>query len=107
MLYSEKQLDAVGLAELYEDIAEGRLQALRRNFGLTQSDIARTIGVSRSAVASWEDGRRRPRGVSAARYKFLCTSLLELSSRVSNDSDLHCAGEQRAISSVRVVSDFS
>jgi DNA-binding XRE family transcriptional regulator len=74
-------LGAVSLAELYEDLSEGRVQALRRDFGLTQSDIARTIGASRSAVASWEDGRRRPRGVLAARYKSLCASLIELSSR--------------------------
>ena len=91
-MYSEEMptpvfhLDAVSLAELYEDLSEGRVQALRRSSGLTQSDIARTIGASRSAVASWEDGRRRPRGVLAVRYKTLCGSLAELPSKGSNDA---------------------
>ena len=34
-----------------------RIQAIRRERGLTQDDFAHRIGVSRSAVAQWETGR--------------------------------------------------
>ncbi len=34
-----------------------RIQAVRRERGLTQDDFANQIGVSRSAVAQWETGR--------------------------------------------------
>ena len=34
-----------------------RIRAERRDRGLTQDELARRIGVSRSAVAQWETGR--------------------------------------------------
>ena len=34
-----------------------RIQAVRRERGLTQDDFANRVGVSRSAVAQWETGR--------------------------------------------------
>ncbi len=34
-----------------------RIQAVRRERGLTQDDFASRVGVSRSAVAQWETGR--------------------------------------------------
>lgn len=34
-----------------------RIRALRREKGLTQDELAGTVGVSRSAVAQWETGR--------------------------------------------------
>jgi transcriptional regulator with XRE-family HTH domain len=34
-----------------------RIKALRREKGLSQDDLARQVGVSRSAVAQWETGR--------------------------------------------------
>ena len=34
-----------------------RIQAVRRERGLTQDDFASQVGVSRSAVAQWETGR--------------------------------------------------
>jgi DNA-binding XRE family transcriptional regulator len=45
---------------------EGRL--LREGARLSLRDIAEAIGVSHSAVAHWESGRRSPRGAVAERY---------------------------------------
>jgi DNA-binding transcriptional regulator YiaG len=40
----------------------GRLTELREALGLTQSDVARYVGVSPSQVSRWEAGLARPRG---------------------------------------------
>ncbi|HEX2942493.1 MAG TPA: helix-turn-helix transcriptional regulator, partial [Rhodopila sp.] len=34
-----------------------RIRAVRQDRGITQDDLARQVGVSRSAVAQWETGR--------------------------------------------------
>ena len=34
-----------------------RIHDVRRDLGMTQDDLARAVGVSRSAVAQWETGR--------------------------------------------------
>jgi transcriptional regulator with XRE-family HTH domain len=34
-----------------------RIQTVRRERGMTQDDLAQSVGVSRSAVAQWETGR--------------------------------------------------
>jgi len=40
---------------------------LRERAGLTQADIAATLGVTREAIAQWESGRRDPtRGLVSA-----------------------------------------
>ncbi len=41
---------------LHEQIGQ-RIANIRREAGLTQQDLAETVGVSRSAVAQWETGR--------------------------------------------------
>lgn len=38
--------------------------ALRKARGLTQEAMARELGVTTSAVSFWEQGRRRPVGLS-------------------------------------------
>jgi transcriptional regulator with XRE-family HTH domain len=43
-------------------IVSGRLTELREASGLSQSDVARHIGVDPSAVNRWEHGKARPRG---------------------------------------------
>lgn len=36
------------------------VKTLRRRLGLTQEDLARTLGVSWETVSRWENGRTRP-----------------------------------------------
>lgn len=65
----------VGLARLYGDLQTGRSKRLRQAARLTQADVARAVGASRCAVASWEDGRRRPKGDQASQYGAFLESL--------------------------------
>ena len=45
----------------------GRIRAARRAQGLTQDQLARAVGVTRSAVAQWETGRAGQVGSNLAR----------------------------------------
>lgn len=38
------------------------LRNIRERQGLLQEEIAKTLGVSRSAIAMWESGKANPRG---------------------------------------------
>lgn len=38
-----------------------RIEAARRAAGLTQEELAEKVGITVSAVANYENGRRRPR----------------------------------------------
>jgi transcriptional regulator with XRE-family HTH domain len=44
---------------------DGRLTELRQASGLSQSDVARGLGVSPSAVSRWEAGKSRPKAAHA------------------------------------------
>ena len=46
-------------SEITSSIAE-RLTSLRRRFGLSQAELARSLGVHRCTVVRWEAGKRRP-----------------------------------------------
>lgn len=46
----------------------GLARALRVRAELSQSEIAREIGVSAGVISLWENGKRRPRGQGAERY---------------------------------------
>lgn len=41
-----------------------QIRLLRRRLALTQTALADKLGVSQSAVAHWEEGRRKPGGSS-------------------------------------------
>lgn len=41
----------------HDRLVGGRIRDARRARGMTQEDLARAVGVSRSAVAQWETGR--------------------------------------------------
>jgi transcriptional regulator with XRE-family HTH domain len=62
------------LADLSQRIARRELppvemrRALRRGAGLTLSDVAEVVGVTRQAVSWWERGRRTPRGRNLDAY---------------------------------------
>lgn len=44
-------------SDVHDRLVGGRIRDARRAHGLTQEDLARAVGVSRSAVAQWETGR--------------------------------------------------
>ena len=46
----------------------GRARQLRQLAGLSQSEVAATVGVAQPTVAMWETGQRVPRGMPALRY---------------------------------------
>jgi DNA-binding transcriptional regulator YiaG len=54
-------------------------RALRKSHGLSIGDIARTVGVSRQAIAFWETGERRPQGENLSRYAAVIRMLREVS----------------------------
>ena len=54
--------EAPALRRVHRLVVTGRLVELREASGLTQSDVARHLGVAPSAVNRWEHGRTRPRG---------------------------------------------
>ena len=41
-----------------------RIQALRQHLGLTQSQLAETLGTRQQTISEWETGMYRPRGAS-------------------------------------------
>ena len=51
---------------------------LRLAAGFSLEDIADVLGVSRSAVARWETGQRRPRRQTRAAYAALLRELADL-----------------------------
>jgi DNA-binding transcriptional regulator YiaG len=59
--------EADGLAEaramkrFHRLVQTGRMEEIREAAGLTQSDVARALGVEQSTVWRWEAGERRPR----------------------------------------------
>lgn len=50
-------------------------RAIRKNAGITQSDVAAALGVDRVTVARWERGERTPRGALLRAYVKLLESL--------------------------------
>ena len=57
-------------AELPSDFP-ARLQVIRRDLGLTQSQLAERLGVDESTVWGWEKGRHRPGRWSSAKLEIL------------------------------------
>ena len=41
-----------------------RIQALRQHLGLTQRQLAETLGTRQQTISEWETGMYRPRGAS-------------------------------------------
>jgi DNA-binding transcriptional regulator YiaG len=42
-----------------------RIRELRRHLGLTQSELAKTLGTRQQTISEWETEAYRPRGASA------------------------------------------
>lgn len=43
----------------------GRVRALRRRLGLTQTQFAEELGTRQATISEWENGLYQPRGASA------------------------------------------
>jgi DNA-binding transcriptional regulator YiaG len=56
-------------------VAAGLVQLVRRATLLSQADLARQLGVSRTCVSLWERGLRLPRGETAERLALLLRDL--------------------------------
>lgn len=67
----------VELSRVRQLAASGAARSIRVAARLSQSDVARAVGVSVPAVCRWESGARCPRGSAAVRYGRLLARLLE------------------------------
>lgn len=56
---TEKNLEVINVENRMRCLRE-RIAQLRKESGLTQGQFALEIGTSRSSVASWEKGTRKP-----------------------------------------------
>jgi transcriptional regulator with XRE-family HTH domain len=63
------------LQTLRERTTSGQAREIRKAARLTQSDIARSVGVTFSTLSRWESGERLPRGEAALRYAALLDRL--------------------------------
>jgi len=66
-LQAERAAERARLAAAPEEVKVARLspllvKKLRRRLGITQGELATLVGVSGSAVGSWEYGKARPEG---------------------------------------------
>lgn len=58
---------AAAVADVRARLQDGRAKTVREASGLSQSEVARAIGVHASALSRWEAGSRAPRGDAALR----------------------------------------
>lgn len=63
------------VARLRRDLRSGRARTIRERAGLSQSELARTLGVHAVTVNGWECGRKTPRFDMALRYGALLDEL--------------------------------
>lgn len=53
-------------------------KAIRVRCGLSQQQLADTLGVTQTTVQRWENGTRNPRGANAARYYGTLDALVDV-----------------------------
>lgn len=75
--------EAARLVRARADAASGHARTVRLAAGLTQAEVASTVGVERATVALWEQGRRVPRGRPALKYAELLERLEAVASNVA------------------------
>jgi transcriptional regulator with XRE-family HTH domain len=68
----------IALAEVRRATKTGRARAIREAAALSQTEIARSVGVAQATVSLWESGRRTPRGKPAERYALILRELERL-----------------------------
>jgi transcriptional regulator with XRE-family HTH domain len=54
-------------------------RAIRENVHVSQRRLGQDLGVTGTAIANWESGRREPRGELLVRYAELLGALAEVS----------------------------
>jgi len=67
-MYGSRMDELLLITQAREAARSGAAAELRRACQLSQAEIARSVGVTPSAVAHWEAGIRLPRGAAAVRY---------------------------------------
>jgi transcriptional regulator with XRE-family HTH domain len=70
--------DLLATLEGREWARSGRGARIRRNAGVTQTQLATEIGVNQMTISRWERGERTPRNAEAARYARALRALGEL-----------------------------
>lgn len=60
--------DLAAVASIRADLASGRARTVRETSGVSQSEIADALGVSRQSVSYWEAGRSVPVAEHALAY---------------------------------------
>ena len=73
--------DVIELTKARRLLRNGQAQRIRVDAGLSQIEIARSIGVSAGTVSRWESGDRRPVGDAALAYARVLLSLCEASDK--------------------------
>jgi DNA-binding transcriptional regulator YiaG len=71
--------DLVATVRIRRRLPEPRIRRLvREAAGISQSELAETLGVSTATVCRWESGKRRPRGAALESYVRLLDELRSL-----------------------------
>lgn len=83
--------ETLELARVNELLQSGEAANVRRRAGVTQSQVARTIGVRPATVCRWEKGERTPTSRSAVRLGALLDDLARI---VSADDDPPASGSR-------------
>jgi len=75
------EADAQLLSATRRLVRTGEAARVRAQALLSQSDVARLVGVKPATVWRWERGQRQPRGETAIRYGRLLRALAEQDAR--------------------------
>lgn len=70
-----KKSELFRLSKLREQVKNGEARRIREAAKVSQSEIARVLGVPPSTISVWEAGKRVPTGASALRYAELLDEL--------------------------------
>lgn len=63
-----KKLELLRLSRLREQTVSGEARQIREDAKVSQSEIARVVGVPPSTISLWEGAKRVPQGDKALRY---------------------------------------
>ena len=81
MLEDSTHTEVALVVEARDAARSGRAARIRLAAGLSQGEVAATLGVTPACVSRWEAGARRPRGAAAVEYGRLLRELAEAVTR--------------------------